>query len=94
MQDVVLGSSGQLWSWTVQHFPPKPPFRSNASAEKFEAYGVGYIELPCGLKVESRLLENNPENLSIGDSMELKIVPFFTDEDGCEVLSFAFQRAS
>ena len=71
---VDLGSSGSLWTWTIQSFMPKPPYNTNETPETFTPYGVGYIELACGLKVESRLRENDPNDLHIGMPMTLEII--------------------
>ncbi|NDE59577.1 MAG: DNA-binding protein, partial [Acidimicrobiia bacterium] len=56
----------------------------------FKAFGVGYVELPGELKIESRLTEADPEKLKIGMEMELVIVPLSTDANGNEVVTFAF----
>ena len=40
--------------------------------------------------VESRLTENDPDRLRIGMPVELVIVPFTTDDEGREVVTFAF----
>jgi uncharacterized OB-fold protein len=52
-------------------------------------YGVGYVQLADELKVETRLTET--EGLRIGMDMELVLVPFRTDADGNEVVTFAFR---
>ena len=41
------------------------------------------------MRVESRLTET--EGLRIGMDMELVLVPFRTDDDGNEVVTFAFR---
>ena len=61
-----LGNEGTLWTWTIQSFMPKTPYHTDETPETFTPYGVGYVELACGLKVESRLRENTPEQLTIG----------------------------
>ena len=43
------------------------------------------------MKVEARLTETDPEQLALGTEMELVLVPFGTDDDGNEVVTFAFQ---
>ena len=43
------------------------------------------------MKVETRLTENDPEKLAHGMEMELVVVPFRTDDDGNEVVTFAFR---
>ena len=90
---VALGDRGTLWTWTIQSFMPKPPYRSMETEASFSPYGVGYVEMPCGLRVEARLRENRPEQLAIGMPMQLAIVPFRVDESGNEIMVFTFQRA-
>jgi uncharacterized protein len=85
-----LSRTGTLWSWTVQRFQPKEPY---AGPEPFEPYGVGYVELPGEVIVESRLTTADPGELEIGQPMELVIVPFTTADDGTEVITFAFRPA-
>jgi uncharacterized OB-fold protein len=88
MEERLLHRTGTLWSFTVQGFRPKSPY---AGPEDFEPYGVGYVELPGQVMVESRLTENDPENLAIGAAMELTIVSLRHDELGNEVVTFAFR---
>jgi uncharacterized protein len=84
-----LGTRGTLWTWTVQGFPPKaPPFAGDVV--NFVPYGVGYVELPGEVKVETRLTLADPEQLKIGMEMELVFEPLYTDADGNEVITFAF----
>lgn len=86
-----LGSTGVLWSWTIQGFLPKPPYNSGETAESFQPYGVGYVEMACGIKVESRLTLADPASLRIGMPMALTIVPYRVGEDGKRVSTFAFE---
>ncbi len=91
MVDRELSTRGTLWTWTVQAFPPKsPPYAGDADPDTFVPYGVGYVELPGEVKVEARLTVSDPDQLQIGSEMELVIVPLTTDEDGNEVVTFAF----
>ena len=68
---VPLSRTGTLWSWTVQGFEPKAPY---TGAQPFQPYGVGYVELPGEVIVESRLTAT--EGLRIGMAMELVIEDF------------------
>ena len=87
-----LGRRGTLWTWTVQGFPPKsPPFIGDADPATFEPFGVGYVEIPGQVKVEARLTEADPDKLEIGMEMELTLVPLATDDDGNEIITFAFR---
>jgi uncharacterized protein len=66
-----LSRTGTLWSWTVQAFEPKAPY---SGAQPFKPYGVGYVELPGEVIVESRLTAT--EDLRIGMVMQLVIEDF------------------
>lgn len=90
-ESVELGRQGTLWTWTVQGYPPKsPPYAGDASPKTFESFGVGYVELPGEVKVETRLTVSDPDEIEIGMDMELTLVPLYTNDDGDEVMTFAF----
>lgn len=88
VDDHLLARRGALWTFTVQGFQPKAPY---LGPEPFEPYGVGYVELGGEVMVEARLTENDPGRLAIGAPMELVVVPFRHDDDGNEVVTFAFR---
>lgn len=86
---VGLSRSGKLWTWTIQNFvPPVPPY--TGEVKNFKPFGVGYIELPEGLVVEGRLTVADAAQLRIGMDVELVLEPFRTDEQGNEIISYAF----
>jgi uncharacterized OB-fold protein len=89
MEEHLLPRRGRLWTWTTQEFPPPSPPYAGPSGDAFVPYGVGYVELPGALKVETRL--TRADALRIGMEMELVLVPFRTDAEGNEVVTFAFQ---
>lgn len=70
-QAISLSRTGTLWSWTVQGFEPKSPY---AGSQPFAPYGVGYVELPGEVIVETRL--TRADNLRIGMAVELAIEDF------------------
>ena len=87
----LLSRHGRLWTFTTQQFrPPSPPYDGNDTAETFEPFALGYVELPGELLVEGRLTEPDPAKLRIGMEMELVVVPYTTRPDGAEVLTYAF----
>lgn len=88
-----LGRHGTLWSWTIQGFLPKAPYNSGETPETFRPYGVGYVELESGIKVESRLTVADEADLQIGMSLELTLLPYRKTADG-EVYTFAFRPAA
>ena len=84
-----LARRGRLWAWTTQEFPPPSPPYTGPTGDDFVPYGVGYVELGGEVRVESRLTET--EGLETGMEMELVVVPFRTDDEGNEVVTFAFR---
>lgn len=90
---VPIGSRGKLWTWTIQSFMPKDPYRSDETPETFTPYGVGYVEMPGGVRVESRLQLPEGEKPEIGMSLDLVIEPFRTEEDGTQIMMFSFKPA-
>jgi uncharacterized OB-fold protein len=91
MAEQPLPRRGRLWAWTTQEFPPPSPPYAGPRGESFVPFGVGYVELPGEVKVETRLTETDPQRLAPGMEMELVVVPFRTDDDGNEVVTFAFR---
>ena len=88
---VELSTEGELWTWTVQGYPPKaPPYIGDVGDGDFEPFGVGYVELADELRVEARLTENEPSRLRIGMPMKLALVPLTINDSGEEVVTFAF----
>lgn len=81
----LLPRRGTLWTFTTQEFLPKEPYASGETAETFQPYGVGLIELPGEVRVESRLTTADVTELRIGMAMELVVVPFRD-----EVVTYAF----
>ena len=89
--EVELSTEGELWTWTIQGYPPKtPPYVGHVGDEDFEPFGVGYVELSGELRVEARLTENDPSLLWIGMPMTLTLLPLTINESGEEVVTFAF----
>lgn len=85
----LLSRRGRLWAWTTQEFPPPAPPYVGPTGDAFVPYGVGYVELANEVKVETRLTTTN--GLRVGMGLELVLVPFRTDDDGNEVVTFAFR---
>jgi uncharacterized protein len=94
MDRVELSPTGTVWTWTSQEFlPPAPPYAGPESTESFERYYVGYVELEDELRVESRLVGFGEEPPHIGQRVEAVLLPFRTDDEGREVMTYAFAPA-
>jgi uncharacterized protein len=91
MTEHLLARRGRLWAWTIQDFPPPAPPYAGPAGREFVPFGVGYVELADEVKVESRLTVADPDALHIGMELELVLVPFRTNDDGDEVVTFAFR---
>lgn len=90
MEPVELGTEGTLWTWTIQGFPPKAPPYVGPTDDRFRPFGVGYVELPGQLKVETRLTVADPDRLRIGMPMRLVLDVLDIDADGNEIVTYAF----
>jgi uncharacterized OB-fold protein len=91
MAEHVLARRGRLWAWTTQSFPPPSPPYAGPTGADFVPFGVGYVVLGDEAKVEGRLTETDPDVLVPGTEMEVVLVPLRTDDDGTEVMTFAFR---
>jgi uncharacterized OB-fold protein len=80
---VDLSRRGRLWAWTA--VTARPPGYVGETP-----YGIGVVELPEGVRVIGRLTESDPAALSADQEMELQVVPLCTDDEGIEVVTYAF----
>ena len=92
MAEVLLPRRGTLVAWTTQGFPPGAPYKG-PTGKDFVPFGVGLVQLGDQIRVEGRLTENDPEKLRFGMDVELAMIPFATDSDGDELITFAFTPA-
>ncbi|HZR82527.1 MAG TPA: OB-fold domain-containing protein [Candidatus Binatia bacterium] len=82
-QIVAIGATGTLSLFTVVNARP-PGYRGPVP------YGFGIVDLPEGMRVVTRLSETRLERMRPGQPVALEIAPLFTNDDGDEVLSFAY----
>lgn len=90
MSEVKLPRRGTLVAWTTQGFPPGAPYKG-PTGKDFVPFGVGLVQLDDVIRVEGRLTENDPKKLQFGMDVELTMIPFTTDDEGNELITFAFQ---
>ncbi|GFG72550.1 Zn-ribbon domain-containing OB-fold protein [Mycolicibacter senuensis] len=90
MTQELLPRNGTLVAWTTQGFPPGPPYLG-PTGKDFVPFGVGLVQLGDVIRVEGRLTENDPDKLQFGMPVEFTMVPFATDADGDEIVTFAFR---
>jgi uncharacterized OB-fold protein len=94
MADLELPRRGTLVSWTTQGFPPTIDYMNDPTGASFVPFGVGLVQLDDVVRVESRLTVNDPAQLTFDMEVELQIIPFYTDANGDEIVTFAFAPTS
>jgi uncharacterized OB-fold protein len=93
VSDLLLPRRGKIVTWTTQGFLPHPGFGGGQTVETFKPFAMGLVQLGDVIKVEGRLTESDPAKLAFGMDVELTMIPFFVDEDGSEVITYAFAPA-
>jgi len=94
MEELLLPRRGRLIAWTTQGFPPVVPYAGDATGKSFVPFGVGLVQLDDIVRVEAKLTESTPDKLTTGMEVELEIIPFYVDETGDEIMTFAFAPVS
>jgi uncharacterized protein len=93
MEEHLLARRGTLWAWTTQSFPPPTPPYVGPVGKDFVPFGVGFVDLG-EVKVEARLTTTEADVLNAAVTnhaeLELVVLPIGTDDDGNEIVSFAF----
>ncbi|SPM41416.1 Uncharacterized OB-fold protein, contains Zn-ribbon domain [Mycobacterium numidiamassiliense] len=90
MSELLLPQRGTLIAWTTQGFAPGAPF-TGPTGNMFTPFGIGLVQLDGVIRVEARLTESDPAKLRFGMEVALTMVPLTTDDEGNEILTFAFQ---
>lgn len=74
LETITLSATGTVWTWTSQEFRPvSPPY---TGPEDFTPYYAGYVEVPEGLCVETRLTGFAGRTPRIGEEVRLVPVDF------------------
>ena len=83
--DVVLSTTGTLYTWTWVHVP----LFAKTDA-KVSAYGVGQVDLPEGPRIQA-ILQGEPSDFSIGMQLHLDTETLRQDADGNDVVIYRFR---
>lgn len=85
VEECVLSGVGILYSWTwIENM------RYGTMVSGGEPHGVGQVDLPEGVRVQTRLLGQRTD-WEIGAPMVVDLLPVTTDGDGNELCTFAFR---
>ena len=83
VEEARLADRGTLWLWTAVTAPP-PGYSGPVP------FGFGVVELPDGLRLVTRITEADPAALEPGMAMRLVADVVAVDDDGTEVVVWAF----
>ena len=76
----------------VRILPNRPPYEGPETPETFKPFGVGYVELPNQVRVETRIQTEDIAKLRIGMEMDL-VVEKFIERDGKDIIAYFFRPA-
>ncbi|MCX5824415.1 MAG: OB-fold domain-containing protein [Deltaproteobacteria bacterium] len=88
VQKVLLNKNGILKSYTIQHYMPPLPFKTEGN---ITPYIIGLVEFPEGIQIAGIVKECPFHALKIGLSMEVVTFTLYRNEQGQEVVTWAFQ---
>jgi uncharacterized OB-fold protein len=83
VEGVELSDRGTLWGWTAVTAAP-PGYQGEVP------FGFGVVELSEGLRVITRITESDPARLEHGMPMRLVVAPLHADDDGNDIVTYAF----
>ena len=83
--DVVLSTTGTLFTWTWVHVPLFAKTDSTVSS-----YGVGQVDLPEGPRIQA-ILQGEPSDFSIGMQLSLDVETLRQDKEGNDVVIYRFR---
>lgn len=92
LENVMLSREGKIYSYTIAHYPPPPPYAG--PSDPFVPYAIAWVDLFDGVRVLSTLTDCEFEDLKIGLDVELVIKKGWTDQNGNEVISYSFKPVS
>ena len=87
MREIKLSRRGKIWSYSTVMLAPPQWYKGPVP------FDLGYVELPEGVRIWSRLLGAEAGTFRIGQEVELHIDVMQEDGEGNEILGFCFVPA-
>jgi uncharacterized OB-fold protein len=84
-EDVELGPTGHLWTWTYVHVPLFAKKDADTTG-----YGVGQVDLPEGPRIQA-ILVGGPGDFEVGMEMQLDLETLQVGDQGDEVVIYRFR---
>ena len=89
VEDVPLSKKGTLFTYTIIHYPPPPPYHA---PDPFVPFGVACVDMPEGIKVIGQIPRSiDLDMIKIGMEMETVREVLYEDGQGNEVLCWMFK---
>jgi uncharacterized OB-fold protein len=89
LEKIKLSRKGTLIAFTINHYPPPPPYHA---PDPFVPFGVASVALPEGIRVGGQVPRDvDTDSLEVGMEMETVREVLYVEEDGTEVLSWMFR---
>ena len=88
IEETTLSPKGKLWSYSILHYPPPPPF---VAPDPFLPTPIAEVELPEGVKVLGMMENCEPKDVKIGMELELTIGKIYTDKQGNDIVGWKFR---
>jgi uncharacterized OB-fold protein len=85
IKKITLSRRGKIYSYTVVMQQPRPYYKGPVP------YGLGFVELPEGVRIETLFANCDPEALEIGEEVELIIDKLYDDDEGNELITYKFE---
>lgn len=87
VSQIKLSRRGKVFSCTVVMQQPRPYYKGPVP------YGIGFVELPEGVRVETLFTGCDPDTIEVGMDVELVIEKLYDDNDGNEFITYKFRPA-
>jgi uncharacterized OB-fold protein len=84
MNDIKLSRRGKVWTYSTIMLPPPQWYKGAVP------FDLGYVKLPEGVMIWTRLSGAEPGTFKIGQEVELDIDVMQVDAEGKEILGFCF----
>ena len=88
VEEVLLSNGGKLTTYTIQHYMCPPPFKTSGD---ITPYGLGLVEFPEGISVAGIIVDSDLDALRIGLNAETTDFVLYQDDEGNDVVTWAFR---
>ena len=91
LKEVMLSRKGTLVAYTVNYYPPPPPYHA---PDPFVPFGVVSVALPEGIRVGGQVPKDvDLSTLKVGMDMETVREVLYQDKEGNDVICWMFRPA-